>query len=215
MNLWDSFWKSGRHLDFFVRIGRLIPAGPWDFHWRWKRYNMFLQGLGIRNPRIVELGCGTGIMTFRMLQEYGGEAVLVDSSEEALRTARKCCRDMGIPDERVTFAREDVFSFRDSEGFDIVHSQGLIEHFPDQSRIIEQHTMLARKGGHVLILAPRPSIFYRSFRKLYEYVYGSWLFGYENPLHTDKVVEMVRRTGTRIKRKRNFMFSMGCLAERL
>ena len=79
---------------------------------------------------------------------------------------------------------------------------------------IKNHFRLTKKNGFVLILAPRPSIFYKTTRKLYEYYKREWIFGYENPLETKKVIEMIKENTSRILKTRNFIFSMGCLAQK-
>ena len=154
-------------------------------------------------------------MTFKMLEKLGGEAVLLDNSESALRMAKEYSRSFDIDPDKVTYETIDLFKYKESGKFDIVHSQGLIEHFPDQSKIINEHFRLAKRGGYVLILAPRPSVFYRTARKTYELFKGEWIFGYENPLHTDKVIKLMKKNNTDIIKKRNFIFSMGCLSKKL
>jgi ubiquinone/menaquinone biosynthesis C-methylase UbiE len=215
MDLWENFWSKDRNQSLLFSFGQYLPAGPWDFRWRWKRYEKFLKKINIKNPRIIELGCGTGIMTFRMLERLGGEAVLLDSSESALKTAKEFSKEFDIDKDQVKYVAKDIFEYDDAEKFDIVHSQGLIEHFQDQSKIIGEHFRLTKRNGYVLILAPRPSIFYKAARKTYELYKGKWMFGYENPLETNKVVGMVRKNNADIVKRRDFIFSMGCLSKKL
>jgi ubiquinone/menaquinone biosynthesis C-methylase UbiE len=107
MDLWERFWSKKRDISTIYKLGKFIPAGPWDLYWRWKRYEGFLDGLDISNPRIIELGCGTGFMTFRMLERYGGKAVLVDTSEAALDIAREYSEQFDIDSGRVTYVNKD------------------------------------------------------------------------------------------------------------
>lgn len=213
MSIWDIFWSKNKNTNAFYLIGRFLPAGPWDFFWRWKRYDIFLREIKIKNPRILEIGCGTGVMTFKMLENLGGKAVLVDKSKSALDVAKKHSKMFNIEKGSVKYVAEDIFSY-DDEMFDIVHSQGLIEHFKDQSKIIKEHVRLAKKDGYIIILAPRPSLFYRSLKKAFEYYHKKWLFGYESPMETDRVVDLIRRNDVHILKKRNFIFSMGCLSQK-
>ncbi len=215
MDHWDRLWKREHNDGLLSMLSGILPAGQSDYYWRWKRYEIFLDRMRVNGPRIIELGCGSGIMTFRMLERFGGEAVLIDKSKYALEAARKYSRRFDIDQGNVEYVSCDIFSFEDPEGFDIVHSQGLIEHFPDQSAIIGEHFRFAKKGGYVLILAPRPSVFYRSARRFIEYCRGEWPFGYENPLETGEVLELVKKNGGKIIKKRNFMFSMGYLSQKV
>lgn len=70
-------------------------------------------------PKIIDVGCGMGF-TFRTLSQMNSEAVGIDVSKAAIAI----CQSKGF---NVSLQRlEDV-----SQSYDLVFSDGLLEHFPD------------------------------------------------------------------------------------
>ena len=94
----------------------------------WKAYSDLLNGIRFEEPiKIIELGCGTGYNTFKIIQLLQTEKVtLVDANPNMLELAKKTLSPLNCEKE---FLLQDLFSLDLSEKYHIVHSQGLLEVF--------------------------------------------------------------------------------------
>jgi demethylmenaquinone methyltransferase/2-methoxy-6-polyprenyl-1,4-benzoquinol methylase len=99
---------------------------------------------------ILEVGCGTGFTTEEIVMRVGEEKVVaVDLTPEQMFRAVKKFR-------RSCFIRGDAenLPFKDNV-FDAAISAGSIEYWPDPQKGIEEMARVTKKGGRVVILAPR------------------------------------------------------------
>lgn len=214
MSEWKELWSPSK-LKRMYYLSFFSPVGPMDFFWRWKRYQLFLKKTNLFQPEIIELGCGTGIMSLKMLKNLGGKAVLVDKEKNALLFAKKASKEFfKVNESQLELIQKDLFELNGRK-FDLVHSQGLIEHFEDAEKVIQKHLDLVKENGFVLILAPRNSFAYKGMRKLIELVYGKWLFGFEKPVEEKIVLEKFKENGFELIRHKNFLFSYGFLAKKV
>jgi len=102
-------------------------------------------GLLERGKRLLDVGCGDGILGYFAREKYE-EVYGVDISEEALEIARR----RGVKTKRVNLNKGKL-PFRD-EFFDAVVCLDVIEHvFEPRSLIKEIHRVLQKKG--VLIIS--------------------------------------------------------------
>jgi ubiquinone/menaquinone biosynthesis C-methylase UbiE len=112
------------------------------------------------DARILDAGCGTGLLTLSLLRVLRGPAEItaVDLSGRSLQTARRAVRRLGEdPRRRVTFVRADALSlpFAD-ESFDLLVTSGVLEYLPLRQGLGEFARVLA-PGGHMVFLPVRPS----------------------------------------------------------
>jgi ubiquinone/menaquinone biosynthesis C-methylase UbiE len=102
-------------------------------------------GLG-PGTRVLELACGTGIVTRRLLEVLPRDGALVatDISEPMLGQAKR-----NVPaDARVTFAQADacVLPFSDAE-FDAIVCQYGVMFFPEKEKAMREARRVLRAGG--------------------------------------------------------------------
>lgn len=106
--------------------------------------------LRLSDPRIVELGCGTGWMT--SILGVFGPATGVDFSEAAIESA-----STSYPSS--DFACADIQSWGLDEGFDIAVSHEVIEHLQDQAlHLVRIHDLLD-ESGFLVLTTPNRSTF--------------------------------------------------------
>ncbi len=96
--------------------------------------------------RVLELGCGTGAMTERILAA-GAEVVPVDLSEPMLRRARR-----RLP--QVEFLRRDLLSLDDQAAFDAALFALVLHEMSDdvRRRALQVAHRALRPGGRLLVL---------------------------------------------------------------
>ena len=139
----------------------------YDLMFRFNRYRASVERYLRENPlplpagaRILDAGCGTGLLTLALLRVLARPARItaVDLSARSLQTARRAVRK-SRPDPRheVSFVRANVLSlpFPDST-FDLVVTSGVLEYLPLRDGLGELARVLA-PGGHLFFLPVRPS----------------------------------------------------------
>jgi len=112
-----------------------------------------LESLRIKRALCLEVGCGTGWLTERLVQF--GPTTAIDLSPRAIEIARR----RGLDTE---FLAGDFYSQRFSpEKFDVVICIETISHVPDQPRFIEKLAAVTRPGGYLIITAQNMFVYER------------------------------------------------------
>jgi SAM-dependent methyltransferase len=125
-----------------------------DSHWwyvgRRAILESFLEGIienlksKIQNPKILDVGCGTG-GNLEMLAKFGA-AEGVDVSDEAL----EFCKLKGLTAHK-GLAEKLPFA---SESFDVVTALDVIEHLDDDISGLKEMRRVLKSGGKTLIFVP-------------------------------------------------------------
>jgi SAM-dependent methyltransferase len=109
-----------------------------------------LLSLGIDQPRICDLGSGTGWLA-GILSSFG-PVVAVELSPEAVKLARS-----KYPD--VQFIAGDATAWQpEPQSFDVVVSQEVIEHISAKADYLKVAHRALKPGGHLLITTPNLAV---------------------------------------------------------
>ena len=151
------------------------------------------------NISILEFGCGTGYITKRIVEKYPTDCVtLIDSNRRMLDIANTTLSKVNCKKELI---QEDFFNFDPNKAYDLVHSQGVIEHFEQEKRLdlLKKHRDATKLNGYCILYSPTPTKSYRIFRKILE-LFRSWKFIDEVPLKEEIIVKEMEALGfTKIK----------------
>lgn len=120
------FWFKGRRTIFFDLIARELPASE-------------------TRREILEVGCGAGGM-LTPLSRYG-RVTGIDISHEYMRY----CRERGH--QRVVTGSGYELPFAD-DSFDLVALFDVIEHIPDDERVLSEVRRVLKPGGKVFLSVP-------------------------------------------------------------
>lgn len=102
--------------------------------------------------KILEIGCAPGKMLSWVAKGLGADVSGVDYSPQGVEVTRWMLGEMGIDGD---IRQEDVFETSFAPGsFDVVYSNGVIEHFEDPRELVAIHVRLLRPGGTAIILIP-------------------------------------------------------------
>jgi len=176
----------------------------WSAHWKtmgpnllyFRIYRRLLRGIKLGRPTILELGAGTGMNTVLLLESYGGSATLVDNNHGAKKLfgARK-------GNLKADYREADVWKFRPKKMFDMVHSEGLVEHFHGRKRqeIFDLHAKWLKKDGIAIILAPVRCTAYSLLRR-YLAMRGRWYYTDERPFTVRQLAEKATKAGLEVLR---------------
>jgi trans-aconitate 2-methyltransferase len=110
-----------------------------------------LVALITRRPasRVVDLGCGTGLLTAALHRELNsGATVGVDSSDAMLDRAGQ----VGV--DGVRFVRGDITTWEPDAPFDVVFSNAALQWVPDHPRLFSRLSGMLVPGGELAVQVP-------------------------------------------------------------
>lgn len=161
-------------------------------------YRRLLRHAALAGPlAVIELGAGTGYTSLCLAHQFCIEQlVLVDNSPAMLSVARQVLAPAGCLTE---FRLQDLTTYDPTEQFDLVHSSGVLEHFPAPARhnLLRLHASLAKPGGYCILFVPTPTVVYRAVRRLAELL-GIWPFYDETPLSAAQLIAEIRAAGLEV-----------------
>jgi cyclopropane fatty-acyl-phospholipid synthase-like methyltransferase len=188
MGIIKTDWNKYPFKDSFIT--RLFLKSVWN------GYKSLLNYSNLKHDiKIMELGSGTGYNSYNLTKEFKvSKVTLVDSNKGALASSKKRFKE-----HKVELINDDVMKLKIKGKYDLVHSQGLIEHFQGNNlvKIIRVHADYVKKGGYLLLFYPTPTITYNAIRKVAELL-KLWIFSDEIPLKSENVKNLVEKHGFRL-----------------
>jgi SAM-dependent methyltransferase len=97
------------------------------------------------DPRILDVGCGTGA-NLKMLADYG-RAEGVDISQQAV----DFCHERGLQSVKLGAAEELPY---ENDSFDLVTALDVVEHLDDDVAGLREMRRVLRPNGHLLLFVP-------------------------------------------------------------
>lgn len=132
--IWDKFWRNKK---FLSRLLKLTPT--------YKSITKKFKYLNLqKNSKILDVGCGTGKLA-SFWQKNGYDVIGVDISDKALKITN------GF---NVKTIKADVLKklpFEDNT-FDLVYSDGLLEHFTNPNLIIKEKFRVSK--NYIFTIVP-------------------------------------------------------------
>ena len=105
------------------------------------------------DARILDLGCGTGVVTRAIAARDGfcGKVVGIDYSTELIDAAETRSREQGFSDQ-IEFRTGDAGALEDkNESYDAVILHTVVSHVPDPPAAVSEAARVVRQGGTVTI----------------------------------------------------------------
>ena len=146
--------KDNVHLHEVNKFGSMAERW-WDTQGEFKTLHDinplrigFIQGyIDITGKRIVDVGCGGGILT-EGLATQGADALGIDLSEELIDVAELHGLESGVNTHYQKISAE-ALAQEQPESFDHVTCMEMLEHVPDPGSIITACATLVKPGGMV------------------------------------------------------------------
>ena len=146
--------KDNVHLHEINKFGSMAERW-WDTQGEFKTLHDinplrigFIQGyIDITGKRIVDVGCGGGILT-EGLATQGAVALGIDLSEELIDVAELHGLESGVNTHYQKISAE-ALAQQQPESFDHVTCMEMLEHVPDPGSIITACATLVKPGGMV------------------------------------------------------------------
>lgn len=102
---------------------------------------------GFPGKRIVDVGCGGGILAESMAAR-GADVTGIDLAEDALNAAREHAQTQSVKIDYRLVAAETLAETADGQ-FDVVSCMEMLEHVPDPATIVTACARLCKPGGQV------------------------------------------------------------------
>lgn len=141
---WDSIWARKSLLSKTIDAGREV-------------YNFFYKKLLGRHIRhstaLLEVGCGTSTLTLSLAHKMK-KLVGIDISETALLKSRGLAKELNVANAEFVYADCTKLPADLKNAFDLVWSQGLLEHFENPVDIVRAHCDALAPGGSAFLSVP-------------------------------------------------------------
>ena len=123
--------------------------------WRpFEEYSVFLKYLGPEpGKKLLDVGCGTGYL-LKSAEQKGLKTFGVDISTEGAKIAQKVS-----PDSSIAVASGEALCFPDRI-FDYVTSIGVLEHFLNMEKGLQEMKRVARDDARFCIVVPNSEYFF-------------------------------------------------------
>jgi 2-polyprenyl-6-hydroxyphenyl methylase/3-demethylubiquinone-9 3-methyltransferase len=132
-----------------------LAARWWDPHSEFKplhainplRLNYIDRRANLAGKRVVDIGCGGGILSEAMAQR-GAQVMGIDMGEAPLTVARLHQHASGVTVDYQQLTAEQL-AVQSPASFDVVTCMEMLEHVPDPGSVIQACSQLVKPGGHV------------------------------------------------------------------
>ena len=110
------------------------------------RTNFIMEKLSVQNPKILDVGCGGGILS-EALAKTGAQVTGIDLSRAAIEVAEQHAQKQGLKiDYRYESVEEVVRRY--AGRFDVVTCMEMLEHVPAPDKIVAACAQALKPGGH-------------------------------------------------------------------
>lgn len=104
----------------------------------------------INNPKILDIGCGTGVPTIWVAENYGGTITAIDTDQAALEWLQAKIIDRKLEDQITTINISFFDLATEASRFDIVIAEGFLNVIGFEKGFMEVIRMIKR-GGYFVI----------------------------------------------------------------
>lgn len=152
-----------------------------------------IRNLRTNHVRVLEVGAGSATVSRVLAKRLHGSFYALDILPQAMQVASRAMRNGGKSPVHCLVAdlRQAPFP---SASFDLVFSQGLVEHFADPSQIIRPQVELLKPGGYLVINVPQKYNLYTLY-KHFRMRRGRWGPGWETQYSAGQLADLGRQMG--------------------
>ena len=148
---WTEFW-GGKRLPLPIRVDGRGPRAWFyrEFHHLWEPH---LPPAGDASIRLLEIGCAQSRWLPYFAREWGYAVTGLDYSELGCHQSQALLTREGIAGE---IFHQDLFcpEPRQLARFDLVFSNGVVEHFEDPGTVLHRMAAYLKPGGLMITIVP-------------------------------------------------------------
>jgi len=136
------------------------PSNPisYSFIERKKKVLLMLKEYGVKNKKVLDMGCGSGAIMEEIVKE-GGEFNGIDFSENMIIALKNKYKDLIIKYPIKVEVGDCTKTHYENETFDYVIGMGLVEYFDNPDILIKETIRLLKKDGKVIFTIPNSKSF--------------------------------------------------------
>jgi len=148
-----------------------------------------------RPIRVLEVGCGTAIDCHLLAQDTRVQATALDRSIQSIQIARKIAN--GFPHSAKLLVGDASHLCFPDETFDLVFSQGLLEHFRNPRPLLLEQARVLKRSGSLIVDVPQTFAGFGlySLRKQWKIRQGKWPWGWETQYSYPQLKRLGRSAG--------------------
>ena len=138
-----------------------------------------LEELDLQGKEVLDVGCGTGIMSLLALRKGASKVICGDISEYMLKLAREKAANQGYGSDLIEFRNLDAESlpFGDAS-FDVVITGMTLGLLPDQARAVKEMARVLRPGGQASVGAHGPEHYWEACDAYFRAINKRYVLGY-------------------------------------
>ncbi|MFA5088919.1 MAG: class I SAM-dependent methyltransferase [Candidatus Omnitrophota bacterium] len=113
--------------------------------------DLIVKNFPVKEGKILDVGCGTGLLSLKSLQRSACRVTAIDCSREMAEVFKEKIRKLGLKD-RVSVRLMDADSLRFKENtFDIIVSSVTLHHLKEKLPALQTMRRILRPGGCLII----------------------------------------------------------------
>jgi len=138
-----------------------------------------LDGLDLEGKEVLDVGAGTGALSFLMLEKGAAKVICGDISQYMLDLCSTKAADKGYSKDRIDFRLLDAESlpFADNS-FDVVITGMTLGLLPNQARAVAEMARVVRHGGCVSVGAHGPEHYWEAIDAYLRAITKRYVLGY-------------------------------------
>jgi ubiquinone/menaquinone biosynthesis C-methylase UbiE len=132
----------------------------------------------LSGKKIIEIGGGTGILSFELLNKGCDKILCTDISDYMLNHCKEKANSRGYGPNRIDFKRIDAEAIPKEEKFDISISSMMLGMVPDQMRVVSEMASVVKPGGLIAIATHGPYHYNEALEASMDASIPKYAFGY-------------------------------------
>ncbi len=117
----------------------------------------------VEGKKIMDMGCGTGILAFALLEKGASQVVCADNCKRMLSDCKEKADNLGLDQRRIEYRMIDAEAIPiGNDSFDAVYSSMLFALLPYPERALSEMRSVAKPGATIGVAAQGPG-HYREF----------------------------------------------------
>jgi len=143
--------------DFWLNYQSPLMTTLFNYHYlcRYRSILRIIKKTAIKNPSILEIGCGTGLLT-RKLVRLSSQILGIDYSPKAIEIAQQI--NAKIPFEVVDFTNDEDIKLKIKTKYQIIVASEVLEHIADKSEFFRKAHRVLTDDGFLIITTPNKEV---------------------------------------------------------
>jgi len=158
-----------------------------------------LEGMDLRGKDVLDVGCGTGIMSLLALRKGAAKVVCGDISSYMLKVGRTKAQEQGYGFDRILFHQLDAESLPfEDEKFDVVMTGMTLGLLPDPDKAVKEMVRVLRPGNLLSVGAHGPDHYWEACDASFRVISKRYVLGYRLefwPMKEEAVRKLLEKAG--------------------